>query len=132
LPSHQREDVINEANYKQRLIKAINLLPGAYGRRIEDRYSVGVLDMIIKLPNMPIVFAEAKWLSHGWKFGPSGRQFHEGNHLIGAGLKAILIGWKDGQMYLSPWVEFADVRECFRRVDCSEVGAIREFISDPR
>lgn len=125
---------MNESDYKRRLVRAVDAShPDAYGRRIEDRYSVGVLDMIIKFENpWPIVFAEAKWLSHGFKFGPSGRQFLEGNRLIRAGLKAILIGWKDEQMYLSPWTEFADIRECFRRIDCSEVQAIKEFISESR
>ena len=50
----------SEADYKRELVADINRLPGGRARRIEDRYGTGILDLIIKLPDMPLVMAEGK------------------------------------------------------------------------
>ena len=51
---------MNESAYKTRLIKEVNEVPGAYGVRHEDKFAVGRLDMFIKLPGRPVLFAEGK------------------------------------------------------------------------
>jgi hypothetical protein len=119
---------VKEADYKRRLVADISRRPGGYARRVEDKFAVGVLDMIFKLPGYPIVFAEAKLLVGGFKFAPSGRQYIEGQRLIAARLLPILIGWKDGQMYLSPWAEEADIRNCPPWRGQSEIEQLEEFI----
>lgn len=104
---------MNESDYKRRLVKAVNALPGGWARRVEDRYAVNVLDMIIKLPGHMVVFAEGKIIT-GNVFGPSPGQFEEGRRLLSAGLLPLLIGWKAGEMYISKaWMKQADIRACW-------------------
>jgi hypothetical protein len=103
---------MNEADRKRKLVAEINALPGGYARRLEDRFAVGLLDLIIKFPELPWCWAEGK-LVNGFKFGPSERQWVEGERIRATGTQVVLIGWKAGVMYLSPWVKQADVRNCF-------------------
>jgi hypothetical protein len=102
----------SEASYKRDLVAGINSLPGGRARRIEDRFAVGVLDMIIKLPDRPLVLAEGKVID-GFQFAPTPTQFEEGKRWEAAGVKCVLIGWKIRQMYVSAWTDKADYRECF-------------------
>ena len=67
--------------------------------------------MIIKLPGTPLFFAEGKIIK-GNLFAPTPGQYEEGLRLQQAGLLVVLIGWKDGVCYTSPWVKKADYREC--------------------
>lgn len=103
---------MNESDYKRRLVKAVNQLPGGWARRVEDRYAVNVLDMIIKLPERPLFFAEGKIIV-GNVFGPTPGQFEEGRRLQNSGIVAVLLGWKDGVMFCSPWTRQADWRSGF-------------------
>ena len=102
---------MNESDYKRRLVKAVNSLPGGWARRVEDRYAVNVLDMIIKLPGIPMFFAEGKIIK-GNLFGPTPGQYEwrAMKTAINAGVRAVLIGWKGGVMYASPWIRQADFR----------------------
>lgn len=102
-----------ESDYKMRLVKQVKEMPRGYARRVEDKYRVGALDLLIKLPDQPFLFAEGKMLVEGYLFEPTERQFEEGEAIIRADLQALLIGWKKGTMYVSPWVRKADIRECF-------------------
>ena len=103
---------MTEADFKRKLVAEIKMLPGGYARRVEDRWAVGVLDLIIKLPGLPIVFAEGK-LIRGNLFAPSPAQFAEGNKILAASMLAVLIGWKDRVMYVSDWVEKAHIEDSF-------------------
>lgn len=108
---------MNEADLKRKLVREINDLPSAYARRIEDRWSVGALDVFIKLPEARAMWAECK-VFDGNVFGPTKRQWVEGNRLLAANVPALLIGWRDKVMHVSQWVEQADRRECFTCSDC--------------
>ena len=110
-------------------MKGINLLRGGYARRYEDRYAVGLLDLMLKLPDLPPVWAEGKVID-GHQFAPTPRQWVEGNRMIAAGLNIILLGWRAGILYVSPWVEKADKRECISGVD--EIRTLREYLNEPR
>ena len=66
---------MNEADRKRDLVKAIKAF-GGHARRIEDSWAVGVLDLIIKLPGVPLIFAEGKIIT-GNLFGPTQAQFAE-------------------------------------------------------
>ena len=105
----------SEADHKRELVAAINALPGGRARRIEDRYGTGILDLIIKLPDRPLILAEAK-LINGNLFAPTGAQYEEGKKWQAAGVKCLLMGWKQGQIYISQWVEKADLRDCFSQL----------------
>ena len=115
----------SEAQYKRELVAAINLLPGGRARRIEDRFAIGVLDMIVKLPGAKIVLAEGKLVS-GYLFGPTVAQYEEGKKWSEANVDCILLGWKNGQMFISPWVKVADCRQCFTRPELPDANALME------
>ena len=62
-----------------------------------------------------MTFAEGKIIK-GNLFGPTPAQFAEGEKWIKAGVGAVLLGWRDNEMYISPWVKQADRRECWMSV----------------
>lgn len=103
--------MINEASFKAQLVKDVRAL-GGYARRLEDKYALGLLDLVIKLPQHPFLIAEGK-LIEGHAFAPTARQYEEGKAWIKAGVKVLLIGWHGKSMYISPWVSKADKRDCY-------------------
>jgi hypothetical protein len=103
---------MKESDFKTKLVAAINKMEGGYAQRIEDKFAVGVLDMLIKFPGRPIVFAEGK-LIPGRVFGPTPSQYQRGLRAMAADIPAILIGWKAGAIYLSEWTQQATIGECF-------------------
>lgn len=119
---------MNEADRKRKLVAEIKAL-GGWARRVEDRFAVGVLDLYLKLPDRPFMAAEGKMII-GHKFGPTLRQFEEGKRMIAAGIPAVLIGWKDQTMSISPWVEQADWRECLTASD--HVSTLMEYLNESR
>jgi hypothetical protein len=119
---------MKESDFKRRLVADVNALPGGYARRVEDRFAVGMLDLIIKLPALPWIFAEGK-LVDGNLFMPSERQFVEGERIQRAGGGVVLIGWKSGVMYLSPWIRQADIRTCYRNLHTGDVTTLREYLT---
>jgi hypothetical protein len=120
---------MNEADHKRKLVAEVNGLRGGWARRVEDRWAVGVLDLIIKLPTQLIVFAEGK-LVDGNVFGPTERQWVEGERIRAAGLDVVLIGWRDGITYVSPWVKQADRRNCISGID--QIRTIKEHLNESR
>jgi hypothetical protein len=121
---------MNEAECKRKLVAEVKALRGGWARRVEDRFAVGILDLILKLPELPILFAEGKMID-GYKFKPTARQFVEGKRIAAAGLAVVLIGWKDGAMFVSPWVEQADMRTCFTGGD-SWMTVLRNYLEGSR
>ena len=117
---------MNESAYKTKLIAGVNAVPGGYGRRLEDRYAVGLLDMVIKIPGLPWIWAEGK-LVNAQAFGPTLRQFEEGNKILATNTTPVLlIGFKDSLMAISPWVEQAKFKDCF--AGSLHPSTIEEFI----
>ena len=99
---------MKESDYKRRLVAAV-IAAGGHARRVEDRWAVGVLDLIIKLPGLHTIMAEGK-IINGNIFGPTLAQFEEGQKWIRAGTPTLLLGWRAGVLYVSPWVKRADIR----------------------
>ena len=118
---------LSEADYKRTLVAEINRLPEARARRIEDKYGVGILDLVIALPGIPMFWAEGKVIKHN-AFGPTPIQFKEGVKWLEAGVRVVLIGWHHGAIYLSPWKQEADRRDCFGTVGVDHVKALMEFM----
>jgi hypothetical protein len=118
---------LKEADYKHRLVTEINRLPEGRACRIEDKYRPGVIDMIIKLPGIPMFWAEGKVIKHSM-FSPTQAQFEEGQRWLDAGVRVILIGWHHGAIYLSRWAREADRRECFGAVGVDHVKTLQEFM----
>jgi hypothetical protein len=96
---------------------------------VEDRWAVGVLDLILKLPGHPMVLGEGKIID-GYKFAPTERQWLEGHHWINAGVDCVLIGWKGKTMSISPWVPQADCRFC--HTGQNSVETLMEYLRNGR
>jgi hypothetical protein len=96
-----------ESKFKVELVKGCKAR-GAYARRHEDRYALGLLDMAIKFPGHPHLLAEGKLVPHQ-SFGPTLRQHLEGQRYEAAGGLCALIGWdpKTKVMFIHPWAETA-------------------------
>ena len=103
---------MNEADQKRKIVREINALPGGYAVRIEDRWRVGMLDLIIKLPTYPVLWAEGKVVG-GNLFAPTLRQWQEGQRIQESGMLALLFGWKNDFMFISPWTKKANIQSCF-------------------
>jgi hypothetical protein len=117
---------MDEAGRKRKLVAEVNALRGGYARRLEDRFAVGLLDLIIKLPELPWLWAEGKIID-GFKFAPTERQWVEGERILSTGAPVVLLGWKGSIMYVSPWVRQADLRNCFYGGG-DGVTALREYL----
>jgi len=81
-----------ESWYKRKMVESIKDA-GGYARRFEDQFAVGILDLVFKLPGMPVIFAEAKRFSYQ-QFSLSPRQWEEARQIIKAGGYAASIGIK--------------------------------------
>ena len=81
---------MNEADRK--LISSRASKPLADARRLEDKYALGLLDLVIKLPGHNVVMAEGK-LIEGHAFAPTPRQYIEGLDWLRVGVDVLLIGW---------------------------------------
>jgi hypothetical protein len=122
--------VTSESDRKRKLVEGVNTLSGGRAQRREDRYAPGVLDLIIKLPGFPLFFAEGKMIK-GNLFAPTERQYEEGKKWIEVGVPALLIGWKQKFMFVSPWVRQADVRSCFFGSG-QWVTVLQEYLNESR
>jgi hypothetical protein len=107
-----------ESTLKAKLVTECKKL-GAYARRHEDRYALGLLDLAIKFPGHPHLLAEGKIVE--WQsFGPTPRQYEEGKQYTAAGGLCCLIGWTkfDKKMYVAAWGKSAKKETSFH----SEIG----------
>ena len=102
-----------ELERKRELVDSCRAI-GGYARRLEDRYALGLLDLTIKLPDLPHVLAEGKIVEHQ-KFEPTLRQFEEGKRYIAAGGVCALIGWdkKTKVMFVHEWARWAMKADSF-------------------
>ena len=102
-----------ESERKRELVEGCRAL-GGYARRLEDKYALGLLDLTIKLPDLPHVLAEGKIIEHQ-KFEPTLRQFEEGKRYIAAGGVCALIGWdkKTKVMFVHEWARWAMKADSF-------------------
>jgi hypothetical protein len=119
---------VNEADRKRSLVAEVKHL-GGYARRVEDRWAVGVLDLIIKLPGHELFMAEGK-LIKGNLFAPTATQYAEGVKWIKAGVDVVLIGWQDKAMYISPWVKQADKRDCWQLDECGYAESLSVYMKE--
>ena len=102
-----------ESKFKAELIKQCRAR-GAYARRHEDRFAVGMLDCSIKFPHHPHLLAEGKIIMHQ-AFAPTPRQFEEGKAYIAAGGLCALIGWDAMAkvIFVHEWAEEASKKTAF-------------------
>jgi hypothetical protein len=101
----------NESENKTDFVKAIRSVPGWYATRIEDKYRVGVPDIIVGIPLGPTLMIEAKMIANQ-SFGPTPRQFVELQRFGDAHRAALLLGFKEGVMYLHGVAEQVKISDC--------------------
>src|SRR4051812_28245296 len=105
-----------EAQFKRDIVRQL-LNEGGFGRRIEDKFAVGSLDMLL-VTNRNAIYAEAKLLKGIAALPASVMQRHQielMNHVRNPTCCALVIGLKDGMMcfglpgdrydahYVTPW-----------------------------
>lgn len=104
-----------ESTYKTKLMAECRDL-GAYARRLEDKWAVGRLDLMIKFPRFPVLLVEAKIVAHQ-QFEPTLRQYEEGKRFIDAGGICCLIAWDKATkaMFIHHWAKVAHKANSFPR-----------------
>jgi hypothetical protein len=119
-----------ESKFKTALVDECREL-GAYARRHEDRFALGLLDMSIKFPGYPHLMAEGK-LVHHQKFAPTLRQWVEGENYQAAGGLCCLIGFdpKTKLMYVHRWAKEASKSASL--VGSRSASTIREWLEHGR
>jgi hypothetical protein len=88
---------------------------GGYARRLEDKFGVGLPDMILVPKGYPVFIAEVK-LIRGTIFRPTSRQYIELRRINDAGgehVYGIMIGVMNGIFYFHENSGECIVRECF-------------------
>lgn len=100
---------------------------GHYGRRHEDQFAVGILDLIIALKDDDVTYhCEAK-IINGLQFKPRERQFTEAlriNGLNNKGAVAILMGYKEEEKL---WYIAKKFDKVVRLTDCVKQHAGEPF-----
>jgi len=107
---------MSEAEWKLAMVKQL-LREGSFARRIEDKYAVGSLDMLI-VTKLFTIYAEAKLLKDIAALPASVAQRHQiklVNEVCNPRSRAIVVGLKNGAMgfglpgerwdeyYTAPW-----------------------------
>lgn len=105
---------MRESDIKRLLVKEMRM-EGGYARRIEDKFAVGMPDLVMIPPDCPVIWLEMKVLT-GTILRVTARQLEElwrlrrPPHSI-----SFMGGWKDGGMYISPPKEGITLSRCFHR-----------------
>ena len=112
---------MNESDVKRDIVKAVRAEDG-YARRIEDRFSVGMPDLVLMPVRCPVVWAEAK-IVLGYIFGPTRRQLIELQKLHRPPYSiSMMIGWKDGKLFISAPKIKIHLEQCDKQEDGETVS----------
>jgi hypothetical protein len=108
--------VSDESELKTQLVKQFQKL-GHYGRRVEDRFSVGFPDLVLVPQRYPVFFCEAKIVRNKQWFEPRARQWVELDRLSLSPKHAIpcLLGFDGNETYLHPYAKRAKIVECVKK-----------------
>jgi hypothetical protein len=119
----------SESWFKSRLV-TLARDRGAWARRHEDRYAIGLLDMEIKFPGRPHLMAEGKLIKHQ-AFAPTLSQFYEGERYRAAGGIAALIGWDPNseQMYIHDWTKTGKRGTAWTAPDMEDAAALETWLA---
>lgn len=96
---------------------------GGYGRRIEDKFAVGVPDTVLIPKLCPVIWVEVKVMRDVNMLRPTPRQLielirlHRPPHSI-----SFMIGWKDGVLYITPPSEGTHIQHCIKQLPTETVG----------
>jgi len=102
---------ITEAEVKRKIVREVRK-EGGYARRMEDKYTVGMPDVLILMPDSPVFIAEVKVFDH-LSFAPTPRQLEEMTRMsISYALCPIMIGYKLNKYYFCYPKETVSVIDC--------------------
>ena len=91
---------MREAEVKRKIIESVRE-DGGYARRIEDKFTVGMPDIVLIPVQCPVVWLEVKLVA-SQVFHPSMRQLVELMKLRRAPHStSFVVGWKRGLLYIS-------------------------------
>ena len=96
------------------MVKSIRSYHG-YARRMEDKFAVGLPDIILVPKGYPVFIAEVKVIK-GQKFRPTARQYIELRRINDAGgehMFGIMIGVLNGVYYFHENSGECDITDCF-------------------
>ena len=112
---------MRESDFKDHIIREIRK-EGGYGRRIEDRFSVGQPDMFLIPKLAPAMWVEAKIIAHNL-LKPRPRQFIELLRIYRP-LQCLtyMIGWKDDVIYIAPPDQSTHIESCIQQKPGESVG----------
>jgi hypothetical protein len=121
---------MKEADVKRDMVKSMRE-GGGYARRLEDQYAVGIYDMVLIPPGLPVFTAEVKIIRAN-TFSPTPRQFVElqriqfvakdGGHVI-----PVMIGFKDGVYYFHKPKPIIERTDCFS-VTTSDIPFYKQLV----
>ena len=112
---------MNEAKVKQDLCRDIRR-EGGYARRIEDRFAVGMPDVVVILPDHPVMWIEAKIIRYDM-FGPTARQLVELKRLYRPPhCYSYLMGWKNDIHYITWPVDQIKHGDCLEQLPNEPIG----------
>lgn len=110
--------VKTENKLKSELVKEARRF-GDYARRIEDKYTVGMPDILYGVEGGPTLLIEAKMITEKNGFAPTPRQHHElelweksGYGWNGQLRFGALLGFANGLYYLHPVDVYARISDC--------------------
>jgi len=113
--------MMRESDFKDFIIRDIRK-EGGYGRRIEDRFSVGQPDMFLIPRLCPAMWIEAKIIA-GNLLKPRPRQFIELQRLYRPPhCITYMIGWKDDVIYIAPPDVSVHIESCTKQEPGESVG----------
>lgn len=122
--------MISEATVKVAIVNAIRK-EGGYARRIEDKFTVGMPDLVLIPLGCPVVWVEVK-LTKGNQFAPSPRQFIELVKLDRPPHSmSLVMAWKESRLYVSIPKETVYLEDCFKQEKGEAIGdLIRRAIAN--
>jgi len=123
---------MREAEVKRKIVDSVRA-DGGYARRIEDKFTVGMPDVVLIPVQCPVVWIEVK-LVPGQLFHPSMRQFVELNKLRRAPHStSFVVGWKRNLLYISRPKMDIHLDQCIEQLPGETVTSlIRRAIEDER
>lgn len=102
---------MNEADFKRKIVADVKK-HGGYARRIEDQFSVGFPDMVLRPVNSPAVFFVEAKIFIGGQFKPTERQLIELRRIHSPVSCGIVMGYNVREK-----VTYADLPREVLRVD---------------
>lgn len=123
---------MDEAGHKAVIAKTIKVA-GGYARRIEDQYAVGILDMVVILPNSTITFFAEFKMVRGLSFGMTPKQHDEAKTITNAHnphARAVLVGIKDRVLYFSYPSEKTSIKDAILSGPRKDVVSLFEQLAE--